>query len=114
MLQTSRETSGIETCNAHVFYFHNGGALLPRIWTDYEDQEDDLFAVYSTSEDFICRHNGAVCHQKTSNVKNRNNLNRNNINQTSFVNGRNGLSGSYTSFILEKLMISSKRNHLTE
>ena len=54
---------GDKTCNAHVFHFHNGEALLPRIWTDYEDQKDDLFAVYSSSEDFIWCQGDTVCHQ---------------------------------------------------
>lgn len=26
---------GDKTCNVHVFYFHNGEALFPRIWADY-------------------------------------------------------------------------------
>lgn len=55
---------GDKTCNAHVFYFHNGEALLPGIWTDYEDQEDDLSAVYSSSEDFIWCQNDTACHGK--------------------------------------------------
>lgn len=61
--QTSR-APGDKTCNARVFYFNNGEALLPRIWTDYEDQKDDLFAVYSSSEDFTWCQNDTVCRQK--------------------------------------------------
>lgn len=73
-LKYGRLAPGDKTCNAHVFYFHNGEALLPRIWTDYEDQRDDLFAVYSSYEDFTWCQNDSICHQKTLKVKNINNV----------------------------------------
>lgn len=62
--QLSGKPPGIELVNAHVFHFHNGAALLPRIWTAYEDQKDDLFAVHSSSEDFTSCQDNTVCHQK--------------------------------------------------
>lgn len=73
-LKYSRLVPEDKTRNAHVLYFHNGEALLPRIWTDYEDERDDLFAAYSSCEDFAWHQNNTICHQKTLKVININNM----------------------------------------
>lgn len=49
---TSRERLRIKLVMLVFSIFHNGEVLFLRIWADYEDQKDDLFALYSSTEDF--------------------------------------------------------------
>lgn len=76
--------------------------MFPRIWTDYEDQKDDLSAVYS-SWDFIWWQNETACHRKDTIMSERINVNN--------VNRNNGLISIHhhivASFIFNKLMVET-------